>query len=163
MTNQEAYAVGYVYGTVAKLLPDWDQSGDKYRRDSQRPITGIGAIFAEAHRRHVITPAVDEIIGEAFEDVSPDAADAASAEVPEPYLPLPQQGSWQLGYYAAQSGKPYYDITARREEAGMTQAQLAERLGVPQSTISRWESGKVRPRTDMMARIKTAINKAAGA
>ena len=157
MTNQEAYAIGYVYGTVAKLLPDWDRSGDKYRRDCQRPITGIGAIFTEAHRRHAITPAIDEIVGEALADVSTDAADAATAEVPEPYLPLPQQGSWQLGYAAAQSGRPYYDIAKRREAAGMTQEQLAAELGVPQSTISRWESGKVRPRPDMMSHIKAAI------
>jgi len=157
MTNQEARALGYVYGTVAKLLPDWDKSGDKYRRDCQRPMTGIGAIFAEAHRRHVITPEIDEIIGEAFEDVSPEAADAATATAPEPYLPLPQQGSWQLGYNAAQQGRPYYDIAAHREAAGMTQEALAEKLGVPQSTISRWESGKVRPRPDMMARIKNAL------
>ena len=157
MTNQEAYAIGYVYGTVAKLLPDWDRSGDKYRRDCQRPITGIGAIFTEAHRRHANTPAIDEIVGEALADVTPEAADAATAEVPEPYLPLPQQGSWQLGYAAAQSGRPYYDITKRREAAGMTQEQLAAALGVPQSTISRWESGKVRPRPDMMQRIKKAI------
>ena len=158
ITKAEARALGYVYGTAAALLPDWDRSGDKFRQAGERPFTGMGLILAEAHRRRVMTREIDEIIGKALEDVTPEAAEAAASQVPEPFLPMPLRGVWQLGYYAAQSGKPYYDITARREEAGMTQAQLAERLGVPQSTISRWESGKVRPRTDMMARIKTAIS-----
>ena len=159
MTNKEAYAIGYVYGILTKLLPDWDKTGDKHRRDSQRPFTGLGAIFAEAHRLHVLTPETEEAIGEALDDVTPESAEAATAEVPEPYLPLPAQGSWQLGYYAGQGGKPYFDIAKRREAAGMTQKELADILAVPQSTISRWETQKVRPRPEMLAKIKETIAK----
>jgi transcriptional regulator with XRE-family HTH domain len=32
-----------------------------------------------------------------------------------------------------------------RRRAGLTQAELAERSGRPQSTIARWESGRVQP------------------
>lgn len=33
-----------------------------------------------------------------------------------------------------------------RSRAGLTQRSLAERLGVPQSSVARWESGAVEPR-----------------
>jgi transcriptional regulator with XRE-family HTH domain len=36
-------------------------------------------------------------------------------------------------------------IREARLRAGLTQAQLAERAGKPQSVIARWESGKVEP------------------
>lgn len=33
-------------------------------------------------------------------------------------------------------------LTAARQAAGLTQLALAERLGIPQSRISRWETGR---------------------
>lgn len=40
-----------------------------------------------------------------------------------------------------------------RRQAGLTQRVLAERTGVPQSTIGRIESGHVDPRTATLARL----------
>jgi transcriptional regulator with XRE-family HTH domain len=34
------------------------------------------------------------------------------------------------------------DLTARREQLGYSQHELARRLGVNQASISRWESGR---------------------
>ena len=51
-----------------------------------------------------------------------------------------------------------------RKRLGMTQAQLAGRLGVPQSTVSHWETGKYRvahPR--MLALALWALEHGAGA
>ena len=39
----------------------------------------------------------------------------------------------------------YLTIKAFRREIRITQEELASRLGVPQSTIARWEKGKVAP------------------
>lgn len=36
-------------------------------------------------------------------------------------------------------------VSVRREEVGLSQAELAERLGVSQQTVSRWESGLAIP------------------
>ncbi len=35
------------------------------------------------------------------------------------------------------------DMKIRREELGLTQAQLAELLGVKENTVYRWESGRL--------------------
>lgn len=43
-----------------------------------------------------------------------------------------------------------------RRRRGWTQAQLARAGGVPQSTIARWESGRVAPRLDSLGRVLEA-------
>lgn len=37
------------------------------------------------------------------------------------------------------------DVSAARKEAGLTQQQLAEQLGVSRSAVANWESGVGRP------------------
>ena len=44
-------------------------------------------------------------------------------------------------------------IVAGAVAAGMTQAQLAQRLGVDQRTVSAWEKGVVRPSFETLALI----------
>lgn len=48
-------------------------------------------------------------------------------------------------------------IAAARIEAGMTQAELAAQLGVPQSQIAKWETGARRPKVENLARIAAAL------
>lgn len=41
-------------------------------------------------------------------------------------------------------------IAALRKEAGLTQEQLAEKLGITNKTVSRWETGTYLPSADML-------------
>lgn len=43
-----------------------------------------------------------------------------------------------------------------RAEAGLTQEQLAERMGTKQEVVARWEGGKVMPSTRTLARLAKA-------
>jgi transcriptional regulator with XRE-family HTH domain len=47
-------------------------------------------------------------------------------------------------------------IREARRRAGLTQQQLAERLGSSQSVIARWESGKARPSLENLERVVRA-------
>lgn len=49
-------------------------------------------------------------------------------------------------------------ITDRREEAGITQGELAGRLGVTQQTVSRWESGKSTPSRKLTEKLAAALD-----
>lgn len=49
-----------------------------------------------------------------------------------------------------------FAIAAARMHAGLTQQELAERVGTTQSVVSRWESGGSRPSTKSMQRIAEA-------
>ncbi len=44
-------------------------------------------------------------------------------------------------------------ITELRERAGMTQAELAEKLGVSNKAVSKWETGAAKPGTDRIRRL----------
>ena len=44
-------------------------------------------------------------------------------------------------------------IRKRREQAAMTQAQMAEALNVNRATVAMWETGKSNPRAEMLPAI----------
>ncbi len=48
-------------------------------------------------------------------------------------------------------------VRKARIDAGFTQTELAQRLGVTQSTVNRWESGRHDPSRDMVVRIAEAV------
>jgi HTH-type transcriptional regulator/antitoxin HipB len=49
-----------------------------------------------------------------------------------------------------------FAIAEARARAGLSQAELAERLGTTQSVISRWESGRGEPSARSMRKIAEA-------
>jgi transcriptional regulator with XRE-family HTH domain len=49
-------------------------------------------------------------------------------------------------------------IAAAREQSGISQAQLAERLGVTQPTVAYWERKAVNIRSDVLTRIARALD-----
>ncbi len=55
------------------------------------------------------------------------------------------------------------NIKAARKAAGFTQVELAERLGVYQKDISRWEKGEIQPSLGTFADICRALNASADA
>lgn len=57
----------------------------------------------------------------------------------------------------AQSGHPGSRIAAVRKARGLTQAQLAERIGIIQSLISDYESGRRRLYAEMLIRIAQVL------
>ena len=71
------------------------------------------------------------------------------------------QGAWQLGFFAGKGKRPLasaeFDIAAARKAKGLTQAQLADAMGVDQAVISRWESGKVSPNAENLAKLKELL------
>ena len=49
-------------------------------------------------------------------------------------------------------------IKSARQKAGMTQAQLAEKLGIPYQSIGQWERDIRNPKLDTLKRIAHALN-----
>jgi DNA-binding XRE family transcriptional regulator len=85
---------------------------------------------------------------------------AAVPQVAEPALPPPDAE----GYYPAEQTLDVIvaqQIIRRRRAARWTQAELAERAGLRQETISRIESGKHAPNVTTVDKIDRAL-KAAG-
>ncbi|WP_308917335.1 helix-turn-helix transcriptional regulator [Jannaschia sp. LMIT008] len=49
-------------------------------------------------------------------------------------------------------------LTGAREAAGLTQAELADRLGVSSETVGAWESDRAEPRADRVSRLAGMLN-----
>ena len=49
-------------------------------------------------------------------------------------------------------------IRAARKSAGMTQAELAEKLGIPYQSIGQWENGIRNPKQETLRRIAAALH-----
>lgn len=50
-----------------------------------------------------------------------------------------------------------FDLRVRRENFNLTQAQLAEKVGVDRSTIANIEAGRMRPSVDVAKRLGEAL------
>ena len=48
-------------------------------------------------------------------------------------------------------------IKARRERAGLTQAQLADSLGITKGAVGQWEIGVCNPKADQLPNIAAAL------
>lgn len=44
-------------------------------------------------------------------------------------------------------------ISAAREKIKITQEELAKQLNITQGAVAQWESGRTRPRSDMLVRL----------
>lgn len=53
-------------------------------------------------------------------------------------------------------------IAAKRKEAGLTQEKLAEKIGVTNKTISKWETGKCMPDYSVVPELCRELNITAG-
>ena len=53
-------------------------------------------------------------------------------------------------------------ISAKRKEAGLTQEKLAEKIGVTNKTVSKWETGKCMPDYSVVPELCRELNITAG-
>ena len=150
MTTREAYVFGWVFG---RLSPEGDTA-----LAAMRPYSANAKAISNAHRAGILKGDLDREIGAALCQI--DDVEAPMQGGSEKVQPLENQSSWQLGYYAGRAGKPLpeeFDIAAARKKKGLTQAQLAELVGVDQALVSRWESRRVKPSPESMQKLKEAL------
>jgi len=66
---------------------------------------------------------------------------------------------WRAGYEKVhQENEPIWAILRARVEKGMTQAQIAKKMGTTQSSIARVESGKSHPTIPFIQRLADALD-----
>ena len=156
MTTREAFVFGWMFGLLRRADGPNSKLGGDFVAACTRPYSGSAKAIAEANRKGLLVGEIDLQIMDAMAEIHsyPD-------ERPEPVQPLELQSEWQRGYYCAMSGAPLppetFDIAAARRAKKLTQEQLAEKLGVNQDQISRWESGKTKPNKANLAKIKEVL------
>lgn len=154
MTKREAYVRGWVYGRIIAVAPNLEGN---LVSAAMRPCISTAEIITKAHKSGIVTRELDRDIGQALCEIpaplsNEDDIDAYAV------IPIDQQGSWQLGYYAGLAGKPLspdtFDVAAARKAKGLTQAQLAKMVGVEQSMVSHWETGRLAPSKEKLKKLR---------
>ena len=149
MKSNQIYTLGWVYGLVTKAVPEAEGS---LQLAAMRPFSAMAQAIFKMHL-HRVEKDVERKVMDALADI--DFIDIADGT--EPVQPTELQGEWQRGFYAARAGKKLdgdYDIAAARKSAGLTQSELAERLGVTQAFISGVEGGRKKAPPEMIQRAK---------
>ena len=158
MTNREAYVFGWVFGRLNAAAAPNSIGGD-VALAPQRPFSASAKVVSDAQRLGILKGNLNDQVGEALSelDIIEPEMDGGS----ERCQPLGIQGSWLLGYFAGHAKKPLaeesFDISVARRAKKLTQAQLADQMGVDQALVSRWESGKVSPNKDNLAKLKEIL------
>ena len=158
MTNREAYVFGWVFGRLCTAAGKEEIGGD-ISLAAARPYTANARVISDAQRVGILRGDLDRQVGEALCEINQIEPPMEGGS--EKCQPLEIQGSWQMGYFAGKCNRPLaeseFDIAAARKAKGITQAQLAEQMGVDQALVSRWESGKVKPNRDNLERLKQLL------
>lgn len=159
MTNREAYVFGWVFGRLNAAAYPQEIGGD-FTLAAQRPYTASARVVSDAHRLGLLKGDLDRQIGEALCEIT--SIDPPMEGGSEKFQPLEIQGAWQMGYFAGKGTRPLasaeFDIAAARKAKNLTQAQLADAMGVDQAVVSRWESGKVSPNAGNLDKLKEILS-----
>ena len=89
---------------------------------------------------------------------SPAVAQPAPGEPPGDSLPLlPGFREMALRRMSAERGRLVADLTAQRQSAGLSQTEVAARMGTSQSAVARLEAGEADLRVSTLERYAAAI------
>ncbi len=146
MRDLDVWTYGWLYGYIGAKC-GLDHSEAELATAMRDPLAGFALIHRRAivqHREITDDPKVKRAV-DAISGIGGDAVTDA------------QQGVWILGFYAGEGGKDYipsnFSIAQFREAKNLTQAGLADKLGVEQSTVARWESGAAKPSKENLQKL----------
>jgi hypothetical protein len=114
-----------------------------------------------AKRRPAPEPAGDDARGDAGGDAGGDAWDDAGA--PLPVMPgfremaLRRPADEQAARMAADRGRLIRELAEQRQAAGLSQTEVAARMGTSQSAVARLESGTADVRASTLERYAAAV------
>lgn len=164
-TKKEVYIYGYIAGLIkaAGEAKHHDIiSPTLFSEACRKPQLGFTKIFNLAMKNNLINNDLNNKISKLVDHLSDVDFDD---EDPDYCIPLPQQGTWQIGYFRGFGGRPVGDILekeetgicAMRKAAGFSQKKLAEALGCGQGHISRWEAGIVTPSVENLKKMAEVL------
>lgn len=155
-TTEQVYTLGQLYKilSVAMRGPTGAKEGE-LQNATMYPARGVTLMITGLHKLHKITPELDRKIGAMLDSIPAEAP----IEWEKQAIPLPLQGSFTLGYVkgAADIHPEAIGIKAARKAAGMTAAQLAEKVGVTTRQVQRWDSKDQIPPAPVAQKIADAL------
>lgn len=147
----------YVMGRLFRILMDASRERGANRAElenaTHNPMAAIGTAYTRLIKLHKLTPDLERKIFALLEPIEPDDMNFNTSPS------LEMQSSFMVGYEIGDHGLfKISKISERRKAADMTQSELAQKIGVSQKDISRWENGVVNPSTNSLKQLAIALN-----
>ena len=112
-------------------------------------------------RRPAPEPAGDDARGDAWDDAGGHARDDTGARLPVMpgfrEMALRRPADEQAARMAADRGRLVRELAEQRQAAGLSQTEIAARMGTSQSAVARLESGAVDVRASTLERYAAAV------
>lgn len=155
MSIREAYLLGWVYGLLTQAIKE-DTRPDLA---APTPYSSLARIFKRAREKSVIYNELEKQIAAALEKIN--CCEITLDKDSEKIQPLEFQGRWLIGYFRGLYSKPLpdmqIDIKAMRKQKGLSQSALARQLGIAQTVVSKWETGKSKPSQIMLDKLQSIL------
>jgi DNA-binding XRE family transcriptional regulator len=144
--NKQTYNLGRIYAALANVLPEQD-TPERRGAAPLSPLKAAAEMINTAVAQKKLAPELDTEIAELYDTIPSDYPSE---------IPLEDQGNWWLGYYHR---KQFSKMTIKeaREKLGLTQEEVAERMGISQPLFANWESGGRKPKEETIQRIADAL------
>lgn len=121
--DHQTYILGQIYGYICHAHPHWSGVNNAYTK----PMTACTIAYMTAIKAGKVRPD-DEYISSRFTEIDPE-------------LEIPNTQELQ-GVFALGQMQYNRDIQRVISATGMTQEQIADKIGVKRLTVSRWFRGE---------------------
>lgn len=144
----DMYLMGQVYHSLLDILnPD---GTNPYPSADIFPVKYILMVLPRV-KTSKISKQVDAAITEIMGNIDPEDMDGlVSGKYPSP---TDFRMNWRIGYERYKDLTDPSPIAKMRKERNLSQTDLAERIGVSQKDVSRWESKRVKPNIDNLKKL----------
>ena len=151
--HSELYVIGRLFRILMDASRDRGANRAELENATHNPMAAIGTAYTRLIKLHKLTPDLEKKINVLLEPIDPDDMNFNCSPS------LEMQSSFMAGYEIGDRGLfKISQIAKRRKDAAMTQSELAQKIGVSQKDISRWENGVVNPSVQSLKQLAIALN-----
>lgn len=147
----QLFVLGRLYRILMDAARDRGANQSELENASHNPLAGIGYAYNLVLKLRKLTSETEKKVSALLEQIDDDLTFEQSPS-------MEMQYSFMSGYQMGGNGLfEKSKIAEIRKEVGLTQVQLAEKIGVLQKDISRWETGIVKPGAERLKQIAEVL------
>lgn len=142
----QVYAIGQIYKVITEACPQAEIPDPE-----MRPLRTYTMAMLRLQQNRKSTPRIEKILAELSDQIN----DEDWEGIFDTPVSIDLRGAFYFGFY---KGVEKTKLAAVRKSRNLTQLQLAEKAGVTQKDISRWEQGAIQPGTENLKKLATALD-----
>lgn len=150
-TPEMLFELGQIYQSLLYVLND--DGRDIYPHSDVIPFKSFMMVFTQTTRLG-IPKRLDSKIGDFLNDIDANDID----ELMTTPAPMGMRLSWTQGIMKYKDLFKTHPIKKQRKKLKLTQEELAEKIGVTQKDISRWENYMHKPSQDSLQKLAKALD-----